>query len=108
MFIPYNTAYGTGDINLNSVNSLRATYPKYVAQRPYFASATITNADSTISFEKAEDINELAFKTLNQRFAKEMGKILTRLAVKKSAEYALKASAKEMEKTVRTIPYLRA
>jgi len=94
LFIPYNTAYGSGDINLNSVNSLRATYPKYVAQQPYFTSATITDGQSTINFEKAEDINQLAFKTLDQRFAKEMGKVLTRLAVKKSAEYVLKASAK--------------
>jgi len=32
--------------------------------------------------------------TLKQRFAKEMGKTLTRLAIKKAAEYTLKESAK--------------
>lgn len=92
MFIPFGH---TGDgINLNSVQSLRATYPKYVAKPLYFNNATLSNGPVTANFEKAEDINELAFKTLEQRFVKEMGKILTRLAIKKSAEYVLKESSK--------------
>ncbi|MGY4385917.1 hypothetical protein ACVWYN_002965 [Pedobacter sp. UYP24] len=91
VFIPYQ---GTGDINLNGVSSLRATYPKYVAQPPYYTGATISNGQTNFVFEKAEDINYLAFKTLDQRFLKEMGKTLTRIAVKKSAEYVLKESAK--------------
>jgi hypothetical protein len=76
------------------VESLRATYPKYIAQTPYYTSAILNNGQQTVSFEKAEDINELAFRTLDQRFVKEMSKVLTRLAVKKSAEYALRQSAK--------------
>ncbi|HKG05865.1 MAG TPA: hypothetical protein VKB19_05370 [Pedobacter sp.] len=98
IFVPYNSSYGSNDINLNSVESLRATYPKYVARPLYYSSATLTNGQQTLGFEKTEDINELAFKTLDQRFLKEMGKILTRLAVKKAAEYALKASAKKSGK----------
>lgn len=92
--IPFNHAYSNSNFSLNGVESLRATYPKYVAQNPYYSSVTLANGQQTFSFEKAEDINELAFKTLEQRFMKEMGKILTRLAVKKSAEYVLRQSAK--------------
>lgn len=95
VFIPYQ---GNDDINLNGVSSLRVTYPKYVAQPPYYTSAKINNGDTTLRFEKAEDINQLAFKTLDQRFLKEMSKTLTRLAVKKSAEYVLKESAKAKDK----------
>lgn len=98
IFIPYNTSYGNSDIDLNSVESLRATYPKYVARPLQYLSATISTGQAEATLEKTEDINELAFKTLDQRFAKEMGKILTRLAVKKAAEYALKASAKKAGK----------
>ncbi|MES2457637.1 MAG: hypothetical protein V4594_18920 [Bacteroidota bacterium] len=94
IFVPYNSTYGSTDINLNSVESLRATYPKYVARPLHFGSATISNGRDTVRLQKSEDINELAFKTLDQRFLKEMSKVLTRLAVKKSAEYILKASAK--------------
>jgi hypothetical protein len=91
IFIPYE---GSEDIGLNSVSSLRATFPKYVAQPSYYTNATLSNAADTVSFEKTEDINELAFATLEQRFVKEMTKTLSRLAVKKSAEYLLKASSK--------------
>jgi hypothetical protein len=98
IFIPYNTSYGNNDIDLNSVGSLRATYPKYVARPLHYSSATVSNGQTEATLEKTEDINELAFKTLDQRFGKEMGKILTRLAVKKAAEYAIKASAKKSGK----------
>lgn len=94
IIIPFNYGYSDGNFNLNGVESLRATYPKYIARTPYYSSATLSNGAETVSFEKAEDINELAFKTLSQRFMKEMGKVLTRLAVKKSAEYVLKQSSK--------------
>lgn len=94
LFIPYNSSYGSNDINLNGLNSLRATFPKYVAQHPHFSLATLSGNGDTVNFEKTEDINQLAVKTLDQRFVKEMGKILTRLAVKKSAEYLLKESSK--------------
>lgn len=94
IIIPFNYGYSDGNFKLNGVESLRATYPKYVARTPYYSSATLSNGLQSVSFEKAEDINELAFKTLDQRFLKEMGKVLTRLAVKKSAEYVLKQSSK--------------
>lgn len=94
LFIPYNSAYGSNDISLSGLNSLRATYPKYVARNPHFAMATLSNLTDTVRLEKTQDINQLAFKTLDQRFVKEMGKVLTRLAVKKSAEYVLRESAK--------------
>jgi hypothetical protein len=94
IIIPFNHSYSNGNFNLNGLESLRATYPKYQARSPYYSSATLSNGTETLSFEKAEDINELAFKTLDQRFMKEMGKVLTRLAVKKSAEYVLRQSAK--------------
>lgn len=94
VIIPFNHAYSSSNFSLEGVESLRATYPKYIVQTPYYSSATLNNGQQTVPFEKAEDINELAFKTLNQRFVLEMGKVLTRLAVKKSAEYALRQSAK--------------
>ncbi|MEN0053798.1 MAG: hypothetical protein AAGC65_09015 [Mucilaginibacter sp.] len=89
--------YYNGDrnrVNTKSVESLRVAWPKYVAQTPYFSSAIITANQTQIPLQKAEDINQLAFKTLQQRTLNEMGKILSRLAAKKIAEYALRASAK--------------
>lgn len=81
------------DHELFKVFSL-VTLCHWVYQRSHYSTAILSNGQQDVSFEKAEDINELAFKTLNERFLKEMGKVLTRLAVKKSAEYALRQSAK--------------
>jgi hypothetical protein len=94
LVIPFNYNGDRNRVNTKSVESLRAAWPKYIAQTPYYSSAVITVNQEKIPFEKAEDINELAFKTLQQRTLNEMGKVLSRLAVKKMAEYALRASAK--------------
>lgn len=93
ILVPFDVSSG-GNFDFNSIQSLRAAYPKYVENAPYYSSATISNSN----FENAENINELAIATLRQRFAKEMSKVLTRLAVKKAAEYALRASSKSTDK----------
>lgn len=99
IIVPFNNSYGNHqDFNASSVQSLRATYPKYIERAPFYSNATLSNGKDTLNFEKAEDINELAFKTLDQRFLKEMSKVLTRLAVKKAAEYVLRESAKGTRK----------
>jgi len=84
----------TGSVNLNDIHTVRIALPKYVSKAPYYGEAEVSLDSNTFYFEKAEDINELATATLKQRFAKELGKTLTRLAVKKGAEYVLKESAK--------------
>lgn len=93
--VPFNYSGDRYKVNTKSVESLRVAWPKYVAQTPYYSGAVVTNNQQQISFEKAEDINELAFKTLQQRTLKEIGKTLSRLAVKKIAEYSVRAAAKD-------------
>ena len=90
--------YDSKKVRSASVQSLRVTYPVYVAKPSYFKTAQLSDTLGSVTFEKAEDINVLAVKTLDQRFAKEMGKTLSRLAVKKSAEYILSESGKNAGK----------
>jgi hypothetical protein len=97
--IPFNYSGDRNGVNLKSVESLHVAFPKYVAQAPYYSNGSVTVNDQRIALEKAEDINELAFKTLQQRSLKELGKILSRLAVKKMAEYGLRAAATSDGKT---------
>jgi hypothetical protein len=99
LLIPFNYSGDRNKVNTKSVESLHAAFPKYVAQVPYYSSATITSNGAQIPFVKAEDINELAFKTLQQRMLTEMSKVLSRLAVKKIAEYGLRAAATTDGKT---------
>ncbi|MEO3406316.1 hypothetical protein AAFN85_20545 [Mucilaginibacter sp. CAU 1740] len=97
--VPFNYTGDRGKVNTKSVESLNVAYPKYVAQTPYYSSATISNNGQEAFLTQAENINELAFKTLQQRALKEMGGILSRLAVKKMAEYSVRAAAKSDGKT---------
>lgn len=98
--------YDDSKVNKASVQSLRVTYPMYVARNPYYSSGFVSNGSFTAPLEKVEDIDVLAFKTLDQRFAKEMGKTLARLAVKKSAEYILTESGKNSGKNGKNDPLL--
>jgi hypothetical protein len=42
--------------------------------------------DTTITFEKAEDINKIAFQCLHDRMVRELGNALLRVATKKAME----------------------
>jgi len=86
--------FNNSKVNEAAVHSLRVTYPMYVTRKPYFTSAILQIDSMAMPFEKAGDIETLAFRTLDERFVKEMGKTLSRLAVKKSAEYLVSESAK--------------
>lgn len=72
---------------INSLDITRITFPKYTARIPVFNQAYI----STVSGEEfpifqAENINEIAFKVLQDRMMRELGTSLLRLALKKSVE----------------------
>jgi len=95
LMIPFVYNGDRDKLNIKAVESLRASFPKYVAQPSLYSSAVIKSTHGDVALEKAEDINELAFKTLQQRTLNEMSKVLSRLAVKKIAEYALRESAKQ-------------
>lgn len=81
--VPFEYSGDRNKVDLKSVESLRAAFPKYIPQKPYYASATITNNQVQVPLEKTEDVTDLAIKTLKQRALAEMSKVLSRLAVKK-------------------------
>ncbi len=85
----------SGGTSLNNVHSLNIAYPKYLSiMRPYLRAVASVNNGVGYNFELVEDVDNLAVSTLKERSAKELSKILTRMAVKKSAEYSIKAVAK--------------
>ncbi len=89
----YNDAIGNyyGAIAEGHFEAFRVAFPKYVEQPLYYAGASIQR-DSTpqVQMEKVEDVNRLAFSTLQERFMKELGLVLTRLVIKKLAEQQIK------------------
>lgn len=81
--------YNTGDDGNASISDLTGTriaFPKYVEREPYFHYANLQLGDDFFRLDKVEDINAIAFKTLQERMLKELGSGLLRVALKKTVE----------------------
>lgn len=73
---------------LGDLEFIRVAFPKYVERAPYYSNASIEADQKNYNLELAENINNIAFKTLDDRMLREMSNSLLRLATKKAAEYA--------------------
>ena len=66
----------------------KVAFPKYVERKPVYERATIERQRQQFTMEKAQDLNEIAFKTLHDRMLREIGNAVLRLATKKALELA--------------------
>jgi len=64
----------------------RVAFPKYVERPPVYNSAAIYQNSTIYQLELLQDINDIAFKTLNDRMVREMANAIMRLATKKALE----------------------
>ena len=98
--IPFDSrsGYNTNDIKLENLRSFRVALPKYEAQPLFYSGASLQLNNQYYSLEPAENINTLAFATLKERMLKELSSTLTRLAVKKLAEAALRPKEEKDDK----------
>ncbi len=90
--IPFDSAisFNADHFNAGDLNDFHVAFPKYAPRPPVYNSAMISNGKDSVFTEMAEDINGLAVLTLKQRFVKEMSLALSRMAVKKTAQMAIK------------------
>jgi hypothetical protein len=79
-------AMGEGSGGLGDLKFIRAAFPKYMERRPYNQSADLTLGDKRFKLERAENINQIAFSTLEDRMMREFANSLLRLALKQVAE----------------------
>lgn len=75
---------------LSQVEIIRLALPKYLERPPYFKSGHIQANGQKYELPLAENINKIAFQTLEDRILRELGNALIRLALKKASEYAVK------------------
>lgn len=73
---------------LSSLEIVRVAFPRYVERPPLFNSAVIYKEDEVFPLELTEDINRIAFKSLQERMWLEFSKALIRVALKKAAEHS--------------------
>lgn len=81
---------GSTNSLLGDIKMVRAAFPKYLSRVPYYSHAVITYDHSNKELEVAEDINNIAFATLEDRMMRELGTGLLRLALKQLAEYQIR------------------
>ncbi|MBL7745217.1 MAG: hypothetical protein JNN00_17205 [Chitinophagaceae bacterium] len=95
--VPFDlsTGYNRDNIKLDDLRSFRVALPKYRAQPLYYSGANLQSGNNSFSLEPAENINTLAFSTLQERTLRELSSTLTRLAIKKLAEAAIRPSGKK-------------
>lgn len=87
--IPYPLPEGKSTNSvLGDLEFIRVAFPKYVERLPYYSKGSIEVNQQNYNLEISENINAIAFKTLQDRMLREMANSLLRLATKKAAEYA--------------------
>lgn len=74
------------DPSISDLTGTRVAFPKYVERAPYFSKAELELNGRSYPMQLAEDVNAIAFKTLNERMLQELGKGLLRVAIKKALE----------------------
>jgi hypothetical protein len=86
------------NIKATDIRSLRVAFPKYLEQPVFYTQGIVSANNAQYTFENAENINDLAFATLKERFVKDMTKTLSRLAIKKLAEAAARPKSDDKNK----------
>ncbi len=87
-----NFAYSANNLSarekaaFKNLSFLRVAFPKYKERPPFFSKGEIIYSGNTAYFEKAQDINQIAFQSLRDRMVRELGGSLLRLATKRAME----------------------
>jgi hypothetical protein len=103
MVFPFNLRdYNDRDRNnLSNLQIFRVAFPRYVERPVFYHQAELTvNGDSKFDLEKAEDINAIAFKCLQERMTHELSKALIRVALKKVTEMEVKKADRALGSVV--------
>jgi hypothetical protein len=88
---------------LANLQVFRVAFPRYVERPIYFEGATVSINDLETGLQKIEDINQIAFKCLDERMNEEFAKALLRVALKKVAEQELRKKDKTLGAVVGVI-----
>lgn len=87
---PYTVTDQNDRAELSKLEVFRVAFPRYRERQLYFHSAKLQSDSVDYSLELAEDINKVAFHSLQQRMLQEFGKGLLRAALKKATEHSIR------------------
>ena len=98
--VPFHPAVVFTDRQFDAVHLdvFHVSYPVYRPQPVSYTDASLSDGSYRVATQRVQDIDQLAERTLKERFVKELSLTLSRLAVKKAAEYLIRASARNSRK----------
>lgn len=82
--------------SLNNLQFFRVALPRYIERPVYFQQAELKTEGVTQEMYLCEDVNKIAYKSLQQRMNLELSKALLRVALKKALEYQVKQEDKTL------------
>lgn len=85
----FSDGQSSGD--LGDLRLVRVAFPKYVERSPVFTGARLVGSQQQVGLQLAQDVNAIAFKSLEDRMLREMSTALLRLAVKQASEQSLRS-----------------
>lgn len=74
--------------SLSRLEVFRVAFPKYAERPVVYREAEVQLDGESYPLQRAEDINRIAFKSLQERMTLEFSKALIRVALKKAAEHS--------------------
>ncbi|MFN6358645.1 MAG: COG3014 family protein [Bacteroidota bacterium] len=85
---PYYVGDSEQSNSLSRLKIIRVAFPRYISRQPYYNKAILLNDSLHISapLEMAENVDAIAYKSLEDRMVKELSEALIRLALKQAAE----------------------
>ncbi len=98
----FSNGYNSESLSVTDLRSFRVALPRYRAQPPLYSQATLQINEMQYTLEPVENVNTLAFSTLRERMLKELSGTLSRLAIKKLAEMAVRPSDKKSDDAKKT------
>lgn len=81
--------------DLLDMRFFRIALPKYISREPYYKKAFIQYNQQKFEFDLVEDVNAIAYKSLDDRMNKELGEALIRAALKQLVVYKANKEKKD-------------
>lgn len=102
--IPFDYAVAgySSSMRLSTLPFLSIALPRYDLRPARWGSAAVRIGNQSMPLEAAQDIHTIARESLRQRMGRELAKALSRLAVKKLSEEAIKADTRKASKKPKT------
>lgn len=83
-------AGGQASGDLGDLRLVRVAFPRFAERRPVFGGARLVSGSQQAGLQLAQNVNAIAFKSLEDRMLREMSTALLRLALRQAAEQGLR------------------